>query len=192
MVPIGPMREALGYVTRAVLEGRYPDAIFEHPAAAAQLAGLTPQQVALWKETSETTVIKGLVAKDEGGLEVFWSTKASHVGDPGRILCRGVETAEGPPNIPLAFTQWATLLLCSLEKLTAWSGRLLLVLNALQIGGPSHGFDYEGQCLMPLVSNARHKVEDGRSSAAAISLVSVTLRKCHAYQAGARLSTVAL
>mmetsp|Transcript_1283 Transcript_1283/g.1866 ORF Transcript_1283/g.1866 Transcript_1283/m.1866 type:complete len:469 (+) Transcript_1283:273-1679(+) len=29
---------------------------------------------------------------------------------------------------------------------------------ATKIGGPSHGFDYEGQCLLPLVSNARHKV----------------------------------
>lgn len=29
---------------------------------------------------------------------------------------------------------------------------------ATKIGGPSHGFDYEGQCLLPLLSNARHKV----------------------------------
>eukprot|EP00928_Gymnodinium_smaydae_P063619 TRINITY_DN4713_c0_g1_i1.p1 TRINITY_DN4713_c0_g1~~TRINITY_DN4713_c0_g1_i1.p1 ORF type:complete len:593 (-),score=67.12 TRINITY_DN4713_c0_g1_i1:18-1796(-) len=29
---------------------------------------------------------------------------------------------------------------------------------ATKIGGPSHGFDFEGQCLLPLLSNARHKV----------------------------------
>lgn len=29
---------------------------------------------------------------------------------------------------------------------------------ATKIGGPSHGFDYEAQCLLPLLSNARHKV----------------------------------
>lgn len=29
---------------------------------------------------------------------------------------------------------------------------------ATKIGGPSHGFDYEGQCLLPLIANARHKV----------------------------------
>eukprot|EP00931_Biecheleriopsis_adriatica_P103648 TRINITY_DN78450_c0_g1_i1.p1 TRINITY_DN78450_c0_g1~~TRINITY_DN78450_c0_g1_i1.p1 ORF type:complete len:499 (-),score=87.80 TRINITY_DN78450_c0_g1_i1:25-1500(-) len=29
---------------------------------------------------------------------------------------------------------------------------------ATKIGGPSHGFDVEGQCLLPLLSNARHKV----------------------------------
>ena len=29
---------------------------------------------------------------------------------------------------------------------------------ATKVGGPSHGFDYEGQCLLPLVCNGRHKV----------------------------------
>ncbi|CAK0818805.1 unnamed protein product, partial [Prorocentrum cordatum] len=29
---------------------------------------------------------------------------------------------------------------------------------ATKIGGPSHGFDFEGQCLLPLLCNARHKV----------------------------------
>lgn len=29
---------------------------------------------------------------------------------------------------------------------------------ATKIGGPSHGFDYEGQCLLPLLANARNKV----------------------------------
>eukprot|EP00747_Dinoflagellata_sp_TGD_P090226 gnl/TRDRNA2_/TRDRNA2_164621_c4_seq3.p1 gnl/TRDRNA2_/TRDRNA2_164621_c4~~gnl/TRDRNA2_/TRDRNA2_164621_c4_seq3.p1 ORF type:complete len:504 (+),score=97.65 gnl/TRDRNA2_/TRDRNA2_164621_c4_seq3:311-1822(+) len=29
---------------------------------------------------------------------------------------------------------------------------------ATKIGGPSHGFDYEAQCLLPLLANARHKV----------------------------------
>uniref|UniRef100_A0A7S2SDW3 Uncharacterized protein n=1 Tax=Rhizochromulina marina TaxID=1034831 RepID=A0A7S2SDW3_9STRA len=29
---------------------------------------------------------------------------------------------------------------------------------ATKIGGPSHGFDIEGQCLLPLIANARHKV----------------------------------
>ena len=29
---------------------------------------------------------------------------------------------------------------------------------ATKIGGPSHGFDLEGQCLLPLLANARHKV----------------------------------
>merc|ERR1719162_686033 len=29
---------------------------------------------------------------------------------------------------------------------------------ATKIGGPSHGFDYESQCLLPLLANARHKV----------------------------------
>ena len=29
---------------------------------------------------------------------------------------------------------------------------------ATKIGGPSHGFDYEGQCLLPLLANGRHKV----------------------------------
>lgn len=29
---------------------------------------------------------------------------------------------------------------------------------ATKIGGPSHGFDVEGQCLLPLLCNARHKV----------------------------------
>ncbi|CAE7477897.1 HERC2 [Symbiodinium sp. CCMP2456] len=29
---------------------------------------------------------------------------------------------------------------------------------ATKIGGPSHGFDYEAQCLLPLLCNARHKV----------------------------------
>lgn len=29
---------------------------------------------------------------------------------------------------------------------------------ATKIGGPSHGFDFEAQCLLPLVCNARHKV----------------------------------
>merc|ERR1712151_793729 len=29
---------------------------------------------------------------------------------------------------------------------------------ATKIGGPSHGFDFEAQCLLPLLSNARHKV----------------------------------
>merc|ERR1712187_213823 len=29
---------------------------------------------------------------------------------------------------------------------------------ATKIGGPSHGFDFEGQCLLPLICNARHKV----------------------------------
>eukprot|EP00854_Cymbomonas_tetramitiformis_P003409 gene3409-4288_t len=29
---------------------------------------------------------------------------------------------------------------------------------ATKIGGPSHGFDIEGQCLLPLLCNARHKV----------------------------------
>jgi len=29
---------------------------------------------------------------------------------------------------------------------------------ATKIGGPSHGFDAEGQCVLPLLSNARHKV----------------------------------
>ena len=75
MVPSDHMREAVSYVTRAVLEGRYPDALYEHPTAAAQLSGLAPKQVSLWKETSETTAVEGLVAKDEGGLEVFWATK---------------------------------------------------------------------------------------------------------------------
>merc|ERR550525_1122045 len=28
---------------------------------------------------------------------------------------------------------------------------------ATKIGGPSHGFDIEGQCLLPLLANARHK-----------------------------------
>ena len=28
---------------------------------------------------------------------------------------------------------------------------------ATKIGGPSHGFDYEGQCLLPLLANARQK-----------------------------------
>lgn len=28
---------------------------------------------------------------------------------------------------------------------------------ATKIGGPSHGFDYEGQCMLPLLANARHK-----------------------------------
>jgi len=28
---------------------------------------------------------------------------------------------------------------------------------ATKIGGPSHGFDYEAQCLLPLLCNARHK-----------------------------------
>lgn len=27
-----------------------------------------------------------------------------------------------------------------------------------KIGGPSHGFDYEGQCILPLLANARNKV----------------------------------
>jgi hypothetical protein len=29
---------------------------------------------------------------------------------------------------------------------------------ATKIGGPSHGFDFEGQCLLPLLANARNKV----------------------------------
>jgi len=29
---------------------------------------------------------------------------------------------------------------------------------ATKVGGPSHGFDFEGQCLLPLLANARHKV----------------------------------
>jgi len=29
---------------------------------------------------------------------------------------------------------------------------------ATKIGGPSHGFDFEAQCLLPLLANARHKV----------------------------------
>lgn len=29
---------------------------------------------------------------------------------------------------------------------------------ATKIGGPSHGFDYEGHCVLPLLANARHKV----------------------------------
>ncbi|CAK9071895.1 Uncharacterized protein SCF082_LOCUS35475 [Durusdinium trenchii] len=29
---------------------------------------------------------------------------------------------------------------------------------ATKIGGPSHGFDYETQCILPLLCNARHKV----------------------------------
>mmetsp|Transcript_72489 Transcript_72489/g.169836 ORF Transcript_72489/g.169836 Transcript_72489/m.169836 type:complete len:410 (-) Transcript_72489:49-1278(-) len=29
---------------------------------------------------------------------------------------------------------------------------------ATKIGGPSHGFDYETQCILPLLANARHKV----------------------------------
>lgn len=29
---------------------------------------------------------------------------------------------------------------------------------ATKIGGPSHGFDYEAECLLPLLANARHKV----------------------------------
>merc|ERR1712232_1138917 len=29
---------------------------------------------------------------------------------------------------------------------------------ATKIGGPSHGFDVEAQCLLPLLANARHKV----------------------------------
>jgi len=29
---------------------------------------------------------------------------------------------------------------------------------ATKIGGPSHGFDFEGHCLLPLLANARHKV----------------------------------
>ncbi|CAE7562954.1 unnamed protein product [Symbiodinium microadriaticum] len=29
---------------------------------------------------------------------------------------------------------------------------------ATKIGGPSHGFDYESQCILPLLANARHKV----------------------------------
>jgi len=29
---------------------------------------------------------------------------------------------------------------------------------ATKIGGPSHGFDFEAQCLLPLLCNARHKV----------------------------------
>jgi len=36
---------------------------------------------------------------------------------------------------------------------------------ATKIGGPSHGFDFEGQCLLPLLANARHKavlVSDAR------------------------------
>ena len=88
MVPSDHMQEAVSYVTRAVLEGRYPEAIYEHPAGAAQLAGLAPKQVALWKETSETTAVEGLVAKDEGGLEVFWATKV--IGRPIKHnVCNG-------------------------------------------------------------------------------------------------------
>jgi hypothetical protein len=29
---------------------------------------------------------------------------------------------------------------------------------ATKIGGPSHGFDFESQCILPLLANARHKV----------------------------------
>merc|ERR1719182_199830 len=29
---------------------------------------------------------------------------------------------------------------------------------ATKIGGPSHGFDFEGQCHLPLLANARNKV----------------------------------
>ena len=33
---------------------------------------------------------------------------------------------------------------------------------ATKIGGPSHGFDLEGQCLLPLLANARHKARTSR------------------------------
>lgn len=35
---------------------------------------------------------------------------------------------------------------------------LALSAKATKIGGPSHGFDYETQCILPLLCNARHKV----------------------------------
>eukprot|EP00192_Tetraselmis_astigmatica_P011853 CAMPEP_0117681788 /NCGR_PEP_ID=MMETSP0804-20121206/19205_1 /TAXON_ID=1074897 /ORGANISM="Tetraselmis astigmatica, Strain CCMP880" /LENGTH=397 /DNA_ID=CAMNT_0005491641 /DNA_START=241 /DNA_END=1434 /DNA_ORIENTATION=- len=101
-VPARLMEEAVAYITRAVVEGNYPGALYDHPLAKDQLAGLSENQVGIWRrDERQEQGNGGLATVDEGGLEVFWATK---------------------------------------------------------IGGPSHGFDYEGQCLMPLVCNARHKV----------------------------------
>lgn len=44
------------------------------------------------------------------------------------------------------------------DGLTTLDESGLGVFWATKIGGPSHGFDYEGQCLLPLIANARHKV----------------------------------
>lgn len=44
------------------------------------------------------------------------------------------------------------------EAALARAERELDLFWATKIGGPSHGFDYEGQCLLPLLCNARHKV----------------------------------
>jgi hypothetical protein len=102
-----PFKEAVLAYTEHVLSGDLLTWRYENPRAQHQLANLSDEQRALWKESGRIES-SNLVTREEAGLEAAWVTK---------------------------------------------------------IGGPSHGFDYDGRCLLPFLSNARTKailVEDPR------------------------------
>ena len=86
-----------------MLRGTFSEWRYTNPIGQKQLEGLTPSQIAKWREPTRVEHSSLLITHEdaEGELGLFWATK---------------------------------------------------------IGGPSHGFDLEGQCLLPLLSNARHKV----------------------------------
>lgn len=74
---------------------RSPRALYKHPNAAPQLAGLTPEGVRQWQTDERHAHESGLVTMDEGGLEVFWATKVN--AENG--LCPAAWTRRPPPQI---------------------------------------------------------------------------------------------
>lgn len=72
---------------------RSPRALYKHPNAAPQLAGLTPEGVRQWQTDERHAHESGLVTMDEGGLEVFWATKVN--AENG--LCPAAWTRRPPP-----------------------------------------------------------------------------------------------
>ena len=102
-VPRKAVEACVGDVTRHVLNGSFAAWRYSNAVGAAQLAGLSDAQIAVWREPTSVAHTDALRTHEDaaGELGFFWATK---------------------------------------------------------IGGPSHGFDLEGQCLLPLLANARHKV----------------------------------
>lgn len=78
------MRQAARSIARAVVEGRYPEAVLEHPANVAQLAVLpTEAQRARWIAGHQTEALgtfgQKMSTREAEGLDRFWATK---IGGP--------------------------------------------------------------------------------------------------------------
>jgi hypothetical protein len=104
-VPPTKVAEVVQAILTAVLNGpgAYPAWRYGNPVGMAQLQGLTPEQVNVWRTPTSLNHEGSFRTHEDcqSELGLFWATK---------------------------------------------------------IGGPSHGFDFEAQCLLPLLANARHKV----------------------------------